>query len=281
MVKKLLILLLLSFTLFGGEITEEGYRALLNKKIQSLLDEKSYEQNRAFIKLLFSPASDFFYKDRVDSVKVIATLKENGLLNLFYNKPTEVELGFKTNGAPLFFVKIITDTLRNIGYYRFVTKSSSYNNSGFFWSVSIVSEYAADPMILQKEFSKAGCEIVDIVRESPTKWIYTIDMSHAFLNVVELQNGLNITLQRSLFPYWLDVSHIRKLRIESKRGNSWYPDISYYDALLHLVKVVQRDKRSYDITLKIPKDAKYIKIADIYTMKNIKDSLILHPIGSR
>ncbi len=66
---------------------------------------------------------------RVNSVKVIETLKENGLLDLFFNKPVEIELKFKTNGSALFFVKIIGDTLRNIGYYRFVTKSSSYNET--------------------------------------------------------------------------------------------------------------------------------------------------------
>ena len=251
------------------------------EKVQSILDTKSYAQNEAFIKIVFSPAEKFMLNDRVDSVKVVETLKENGLLELFFNKPTKIVLEFKTNGAPLFFVKIVSDTLRNIGYYRFVTNASKYNSSEFTWSVSITSEYAADPMILQKELQKSGCSIVDIQRESPTHWSYTIDMQNAHLPVQKLQERRVITLRRSLFPYWLDVSQIRRLRVVSRGRNHWYPDVSFYDSHLHLVKVVQRDKRMYDVMFNIPKNAKYIKIADLYTMKNIKDSLELHPVGSR
>ena len=253
----------------------------LFQKVRSILDAKSYAQNEAFIKIIFSPAGKFMLNDRVDSVKVVETLKENGLLELFFNKPTKIVLEFKTNGAPLFFVKIFSNTLRNIGYYRFVTNASKYNNSEFTWSVSITSEYAADPMILQKELQKSGCSIVDIKRESPTHWSYTIDMQNAHLPVKKLQERVVVTLRRSLFPYWLDVSQIRRLRVVSRGRNHWYPDVSFYDSHLHLVKVVQRDKRMYDVMFNIPKNAKYIKIADLYTMKNIKDSLELHPVGSR
>ncbi len=251
------------------------------KKVQTILDTRSFEQNRAFIKIIFSPADRFLHNGRVDAVKVVETLKENGLLQLFFKKPSEMVLEFKTNGSSLFFVKIVSDTLRNIGYYRFVTKASRYNNSEFSWSVRIVSEYAADPMILQKELHKSGCEIVDIERKSPTQWVYTIDMHNAHLPVQVLREGFVVKLRHSLFPYWLDVSKIRRLRVVSHGRNHWYPDISFYDAHLHLVKVIERDKRSYDITVVIPKNARYIKIADIYTMKNIKDSLELHPVGSR
>jgi len=31
----------------------------------------------------------------------------------------------------------------------------------------------------------------------------------------------------------------------------------------------------------MPKGSKYIKISDIYTLKNVKDNLILTPSGSR
>jgi hypothetical protein len=250
-------------------------------KVETILDAKSFEENRAFIDIIFSPAQKFMENDRVDSVKVIETLKANGLLELFFNKPTPIVLEFKTNGSPIFFVKIVSDTLRNIGYYRFVTKASTYSNSEFSWSVNIVSEYMADPMILQNELQKKGCKIIDIERESATKWSYSVDMRHAKLDVDQLQEGYVKKLRHSLFAYWLDVSKIRRLRIVSHGRNHWYPDISFYDSLLHLVKVIRRDKKSYDITVAIPKDATYIKIADIYTMKNIKDSIELHPVGSR
>ncbi len=273
----LLVGVLFIFAFAHSSSSEE----LVLKKIEKIIGSEKFTQNRAFVGIVFSPAEKFMHKDRVDAVKVVETLKENGLLDLFFNKPTRIVLEFKTNGAPLFFVKIVSDTLRNIGYYRFVTDASKYNSSEFSWSVDIVSEYAADPMILQNELQKRGCRIIDIQRETPKKWIYTIDMHDAHLPVQELQSGYVTKLRRSLFPYWLGVSKIRRLRVVSHGRNHWYPDISFYDSQLHLVKVVERDKRSYDVTFAIPKNARYIKIADIYTMKNIKDSLELHPFGAR
>ncbi len=278
MVKGLVLVLLCAFLLHAES---KDYQKAVLKKVQTLLTPKSFEENKAFLKIIFSPPQKFMKNDRVDSVKIIEMLKENGLLKLFFDKPTRMELEFRTSGTPLFFVKIVADTLRNIGYYRYVTKSSTYSSSEFSWSVSIVSEYSADPMILQKELQKSGCDIVDIERKNPTKWLYVIDMQHARLPVTSLQSGHILTLRRSLEPHWLNVSQIRKIRFVSKGRNHWYPYLSFYDAHLHLVKVLQRDKRSYDITVVVPKTAVYLKIADIYTMKNIKDPLVLYPKGAR
>ena len=276
MVRRLLLAALLSCSIVTADQKEQ-----VQSKIRSLIGEAAYLQNKAFVELIFSPPEKFMRNDRVDAVKVIDTLKENGLLKLFFKKPLPIELSFATNGSPLFFVKLIGDTLRDIGYYRFVTKSATYNSSEFVWSVRIVSEYVTDPMLLQQELAKKGCEIIDIERESDTQWAYTIDMSGAHLAIPTLEEGVETVLRRSLLPFWLDVSKIRKVRVISKGRNRWYPDIAYYDANLHLVKVIQRDKRSYDVTLVIPKNAKYIKIADLYTMKNIKDPLVLKPFGTR
>jgi len=275
MVKKILFLLVFFLSLQAND------KELLHQKIKEIVSLDSYEQNKAYIGIVFSPEDNFVKNGRVDIIKIVKTLKDNGLLDLFFDKPTEIELVFKTNGTPLFFVKILEDTLRNIGYYRFVTKSASYNNSEFNWDVGVVSEYATDPIILQKELAKSNCKIVDIKRETPTKWIYTIDISNASMDVKKLNNQEEVSLKRSLSPYWLNISKIRKLHVISRGRNNWYPDISFFDAMLHLVKVIQIDKKTKNLNLKMPKTAKYIKISDIYTMKNIKDRLVLKPSGVR
>lgn len=273
----LLVVLLVVFSLSASDTKQE--RVL--QKVRTILEAKTYKTNEAFIKIIFSPSDRFFIKDRIDSLKVVETLKKNGLLDLFFDKPTKIFLTFKTSGYPLFFVKIISDTLRKIGYYRFVTDSSRYNNTEFIWRISIVSEYATDPMILQKELQKKGCKIVDISRGSPFEWNYFIDMQHAHLDVPVLRSGYEKRLKRSLYPHWFDVSKIEKVRIISRGRNRWYPDISFYDATLHLLGTKEYERRIYDVTLNIPKNAQYIKISDIYTMKNIKDGLILRPSGYR
>jgi hypothetical protein len=281
MVKIIFTLLLFfhSFAFAEDDIVVE--QDPLTTKIQSFLDSDTYENNKAFIDVIFDPKSDFYMNDRVDSVKVIQTLKENGLLKLFFPKPQKFYLHFKTNGSPLFFVKIMEDTLRNIGYFRYVTVASSLDSSAFTWSVAMRSEYATDPLILQKELQKSGCDIIDVQRESNDEWSYVVDISNAFLHVPSVEVKKEIHLKRSLYAHWLDVSKIRTLKITSSIRNSWYPYIAYYDASLHLLKLTKEDRVYKKITLQMPKGTKYIKISDLYTLKNVRDELHLIPTGAR
>jgi len=253
----------------------------LTAKIKSFLSEKTYEQNKGFINVVFEPKTSFYINDRIDSVKVLQTLKENGLLKLFFKTPQEFTLNFVTNGSPIFFVKLMSDTLRSIGYYRYVTTASNYDASEFTWSVDLTSEYATDPLVLQNELQKSSCEIIDITRDSAKEWTYVIDISEAKLNLRSLKNGHVLALNRSLYARWLDVSKIRTLNIRSSRRNNWYPYIVYFDASLHLVKLIKRDKIYKNIFLHIPKNAKYIKISDLYSLKNVRDELTLTPKGNR
>ncbi len=281
MVKLFFSFLLLFSLSFADETPLELEENLLEYKIKSFIDLEVYEKNIEFIKIIFSPKSDFYINDRVDAVKVLSTLKDNGLLKLFFKKPQELNLHFKTSGSPLFFVKLMSDSLRNIGYYRYVTTASELNNAEFRWSISLNAEYATDPQILQKELEKTGCKIIDIQRSSANEWTYSINIASGFLNVEVLQKGEEFKLKRSLYAHWIDISKIEELRIRSSGRNSWYPYIAYYDKSLHLLKVIKHDEKHSDIRLVMPKSAKYIKVSDIYTLKNIKDELVLYPSGKR
>ena len=282
MVKKLLVCLLLFSFSYGDETEKIDKKDLLTQKIKSLVDTEVFVRDKAYIDIIFSQKEDYFTNDgRVDSVKVIQTLKENGILNLFFKKPCEVNISFKTEGTPLFFVKIMSDTLRNIGYYRYVTEESNLKNLEFTWKINLTSEYAADPLILSKELNKSGCKIVDVIRESATNWTYIIDMKNARLNTKVLEEDVELKLKRSLYSYWLDVSKIKKLQISSSYRNNWYPYIAYYDKSLNLLRVIKRDAKRRRITLDMKENTHYVKISDIYTLKNIKDALILIPIGTR
>ncbi len=279
MVKHLLLLLLLLNTAFALKIDSKNEEVTL--KIKSFLNEKTYENNKEFIDVIFEPKSAFFVNERVNSVKVIETLKENGLLELFFNAPRDLKLNFKTSGAPLFFVKIMADTLRSIGYYRYVTTASNLDASEFTWNINLTSEYATDPLILDKELTKRGCKIIDITMNSLSEWTYAIDISNGHLNVEELTANQNVKLKRSRYAHWLDISKIKELTIRSSRKNSWYPSIAYYDNSLHLLKVTKKNNISRKIHLHIPQNSKYIKISDLYTLKNVRDSLNLFPSSAR
>lgn len=280
MVKIVLSFLLLFSFSFSDELVESEDNNL-TQKIKSFLDKDIYEKNKSFVDIIFEIESDFYQNERVDVVKVVETLKENGLLNLFYKSPKEIQLNFKTSASPLFFVKLMGDTLRNIGYYRYVTTASTLSSSEFTWSINLTSEYATDPLVLQTELNKSGSNIIDIERLSATEWTYVVDMGKSFLNLIELEKSQEIKLKRSLYAHWLNVAKIEKLKIVSSRRNTWYPYIAYYDASLHLLKVIKEDERYNKINLVIPKEAKYIKISDLYSLKNVKDELTLYPSGTR
>jgi len=289
-----LLLLIFSFSLFGEENLSMGENETfdsigdviiqedkLMSKIQSFLDEKSYNENRDFINVIFDPKANFYKNERVDAVKVIQTLKENGLLKLFFKKPINLKLNFKTSGTPLFFVKIMGDTLRNIGYYRYVTTASHLDSSEFIWKISLTSEYATDPLVLENELNKSGCRIIDVERNSATEWSYIIDMSEGYLDIPELEDTQEVKLKRSLYAHWVNVSKIKSLSIRSSRRNSWYPYIAYYDTSLHLLKVIKKDRIFHRLNLNIPQNVKYLKISDLYTLKNVRDELSLLPSGTK
>ena len=276
-----------TYSSFAGELKDVNETLIVNKddavteKIKSFLDEQAYNDNKAFINVIFDPKSAYYINDRVDVVKIIKILKENGLLNLFFKAPQAFSLTFKTNGSPIFFVRIMDDVLSGIGYFRYVTTAANLNASEFSWTISLTSEYMTDPIILQKALQKNGCNIIDITKNSAKKWTYIIDMNSGALNVPTFEDGKDVQLRRILYPRWFNVSKIRSLKVHSSRRNHWYPYISYYDASLHLVKLLKRDKVSKLLSLVIPKSAKYMKITDLYTLKNLRDGLTLSPIGVR
>jgi hypothetical protein len=254
---------------------------LLQEKIKALIGQNAYARHIKFIKIIFSNEENYYMNDRVDVAKVIQTLKENGLLDLFFKKPQEMHLTFESSGYPLFFVKIMSDTLQSMGYYRFITDRAKQDESGFFWTIRLTSEYAIDPVLLKDALQKRGCDIVDIDRNSQINWSYHIDMTEAYLMLDELEPYQERVLKKSLYEHWINVKSAKSLSIWSLKGNNWYPYVSIYDKELHLLKVYKRDRKTKKIKLELPEDTAYVKIADLYSLKNIKEGLRIRAQGTK
>jgi hypothetical protein len=261
MVKGLLAVLFLAASLWA--------QSPLFEKVRSLVGDETYAANEAFIKIIFSNRQHYVKGDRIDVVNVIDTLKENGLLKLFYDSPKSLELTFRTNGTPQFFMTLMNDTLRDMGYYHYITESAELSNVGYTWKITMQSEYATDPMALEHELERRGCRILDIERDSDTKWRYLIDMSNAHLKLTPLKPGANFRTKRLVYPRWLNVSDTRKLTVWSLQGNNWYPYIAFYDDDLRLLKLYKREKTSWQVIINLPRGCAYVKIADLYSRKNV------------
>jgi hypothetical protein len=290
LVKTLCLLFFLSFLPLCAEtftLESDHYeesveqKDLLQEKIKALIGQNSYARHIKFIKIIFSNEENYYINDRVDVAKVIQTLKDNGLLDLFFKKPQEMHLTFQSSGYPLFFVKIMSDTLQSMGYYRFITDRVKQDESGFFWTIRLTSEYAIDPVLLKDALQKRGCDIVDIDRNSQINWSYHIDMKEAYLMLKELEPYQERVLKKSLYEHWINVKSANSLTIWSLKGNNWYPYVSIYDKELHLLKVYKRDRKTKKIKLELPEDTAYVKIADLYSLKNIKEGLRIQAQGTK
>ncbi len=301
MVKKLLLAALFASSLFGVEIITESVnennastqleqseekkpltkKEMLDEKIISFIGEESYERNEDYIHINFNKVDSFYTKEHINVVKVVETLEENGLLHLFFKEPQQYEMTFHSTGDPLFFVKLMGDTLRDIGYYRYVTKESVNDESGFEWKISLEAEYVTDPVLLRKELATRGCEIIDIVRNSATDWHYKIDTSKAHLKVYKLKSGTKKKYKRLQYAKWLDVAQIKAVNIKSHRANFWYPYIALYDSSLRLLKVIKQDKETKKFNLKLPEETRYIRVSDLYTITNIRYGLEFSASGKR
>ncbi len=261
--------LLIAFFLMAAALEASA----LFDKIASLVGEETFARNEAFIHIIFEDENAYLENDRVNVVKVVETLKENGLLNLFFDRPKTLELIFETNGTPQFFMTLMNATLRDMGYYHYLTDSAVLNNAGYTWKIRMESEYATDPTALQRELARRGCGILDLERLSDTRWRYLIDMSGAHLKIDPLEPGKTVTMKRLVYPRWLDVSRVRKLTLWSLQGNNWYPYIAFYDDSLRLIKLYKRDRRSWQIIINLPRGCAYVKVADLYSRKNMKAGL--------
>jgi len=271
-----------TFTLESDQYEEVAeQKDLLQEKIKALIGQNAYARHIKFIKIIFSNEENYYMNDRVDVAKVIQTLKDNGLLDLFFKKPQEMHLTFQSSGYPLFFVKIMSDTLQSMGYYRFITDRAKQDESGFFWTIRLTSEYAIDPVLLKDALQKRGCDIVDIDRNSQINWSYHIDMKEAYLMLDELAPYQERVLKKSLYEHWVNVKSAKSLTIWSLKGNNWYPYVSIYDKELHLLKVYKRDRKTKKIKLELPEDTAYVKIADLYSLKNIKEGLRIQAQGTK
>jgi len=254
----------------------------LDDSIQSLVDKDIYEKHQKLIKVLFEDRKSFMRGKSVDSVKVAKTLEENGLLKLILKNSKTIELTFAYSGDnPIFFLKVMNDTLRKMGISFFLIKEAKLDKNGFIWSISFESKIIPDPVLLAKRLAKYNISINSLERKDSTHWFYRIDMSNAILPVKILQAGEDFQLIRPIRPAWFNVSKIKRLILKESPGSHWHSDVVVYDKMLHILYMRQNDMRTRYLNLKLPPNAVYVKISDRFTLENLKNGLVINARGER
>lgn len=248
----------------------------IEQKIENLIGAKEYRLHKNLIALMLTNESNFFLPNGQLSYPVLLKeLKQNGILNLQFSSPQDIEVEFQTNTDPIKSLKILNDTLKALGYYYYFTKSTQYTADGLLiWTIKLKTEFAIDPLIFINEISKNDCKVIEIKKTENNKWIYKIDTN--FANISEsifIESNELTKLQKPLRPYFLRINQGRVLKVDSNVADRWYPHVVFYDEHLNILSIIKNDQFSKQISYDIPMNTKYIKITDFYALDNIKRGL--------
>ena len=270
----MVIRLALFFLLFLFSINAKE-DSLLLKKVRNIVYEDNYNLYNGLIKKIFAVEGEFYKDDKIDLLKVVKTLKSNGLLTLFFDKPQKIKINFKTAPNPILAVKIITDALNSSGFYGYLVLEAIQNYDEFSYSIYLKSEYAPNPIILDEAFKKSGVNINDFIRLGKKEWLYYLDISNSYLNIEKLSLNTIYDLNVGMEAFWFNISDGKEMLIKSKGRNTWYPHIAVYSKELKLLKLYRMNKITENLNISLSDEAYYLKISDIYKLSNIKDGLKL------
>lgn len=251
------------------------YADMIDDKILNLLGKKEYRIHNNLIGILFKKRENFLIGDQIRYIPLLTKLKKNGLLHIAFEKPVDFTVHFHTKSDPRKSLKILNDTLKNLGYYYFFTKEMNYDGKEELnWSISLKTEYAIDPLVFAKELLKQECLVTDIQRVSDKEWRYSVDSDNGkLLDTVFIDSNEKVVLQKPLKPYLLTINEGKVLKIISRKLNKWYPYIVFYDEDLNILQIIKKNRMYKGLQVKIPENTKYIKVSDLFNLINIKRGL--------
>lgn len=250
---------------------------LLEEKIETFIGGNEYKIQKNLINILFQDEKSFLHVDgSVNDMKVLNQLKTSGLLKLFYDKPQDMNLSFYTKENSLIFMRVINETLSSMGYNYFLTKRALKDSNGFTWEIIVSTEHVVDPTIFSKKLSLKGCILESVERPMQNEWNYYINTDEIKIEAIEIEANTTIKLKKPIKPYWIDIFGMKSVSFRSKLADKWHPYVVFYDSKLHIIKDYQKDEVASMLKLVVPKNAKYVKVADIYTLDNIKRGLSVY-----
>ncbi|MCI5968225.1 hypothetical protein [Helicobacter sp.] len=242
-------------------------------KVMQLLGVKEYRINQKFIQRLFDNQGYFLDETgQPDLYKISKTLKQNGLLKLTFDEPMELEIAFVVQDNPQAFVSALYDVLDAMGYYYFLVKQSLLDERQFKFVLSMNTEYAIDPMLLQEKLSEYGYRVQSIERTNLFQWNYQIGLldfkypKASALVLNEPQRKANLQGE-----YWYSVENGKEIGIKSSK--EWYPKIVFYDKEFNVLEIISSAKLMRGIQTTLPKNTKFIKVTDSYLPITIKNGL--------
>ena len=244
-------------------------------RVMQLLGAESYKVNQKFIDRLFSNQGYFLDKQgQPDLYKISKTLKQNGLLGLKFKQPMELEIAFVVDENPQTFVSVLYDVLDAMGYYYFLVKQGLLQEKQFKFVLSMNTEYAIDPTLLQEKLAEYGYKVQSIERTNVSQWNYAVTMQNLkYPKAIALEpNKMNHSASLR-GEYWYMIAGGKTLNVKSSGNVAWYPKLVFFDAQLNVVEITGSEKLMREIQKEIPKGAKFVKVVDNYLPITTKNGL--------
>jgi len=238
--------------------------------ITNLIGEQKYKEYRGLIQTLIKEQNASNISD------VVTLLKENGLIELFFNKPKLIHPKFIfLNNNPIFNTKTLYNTLNNLGFYYFYPYKI-LKNGNYTITLELQSTHHIDPVNLINELKNYGCEIKNIKRINDN-YEYFIDCQKEYIPAPALVEKTKAYLNVK-GEYWFDTNNMKKAVITTSKYDRWHPYIVFYDKNLNIINIIAEKNVKKSVKIDIPKECKYIKIRDNYTKENIKRGIFIKGI---
>lgn len=252
------------------------YADILDDKIKILVDPKTFVRHQGLINVIFRDRSSFFLGENIDYVKVVETLKENGLLEIFYPHPRNLTISFVSTISSDMFASIITNILRDMGYSYYITKFFKKDNFYIYWSINYVSDHVIDPVLFAKKLHSYNIKIHELSRKDNV-WEYSLGSSMVTLaDAKKVKRKDNFSMLNPGGEYWLELhTRLKKLQVSNKSSSYWYPKVILYDKNFKIIEIFKRNVNRRGISLAISPKVRFVKIADLYSSNALKRGIVV------
>lgn len=264
MVKKLYCILFLVLFLWGDGIDES---------IENFIGKESFYTNQNFINRLFKDKQKFYTSGHnLDYYVILKTLKDNGLLELVFKRPSEVRLSFRAKTKPIFLTHTINNTLSSLGYSYFTVSKAQYSQSQSELTFLLVTEHIVDPVVMLNELKKRGLGAKSVYRVNSFDWVYELEIQDwVIMNAIRLEKAGRLELKNISGEYWFETKKAGSLKI-TKRNNKvdWFPRIVLFDKNLQILEIVTQESLAKSAEISITDQTAFVMVTDLNNPARLK-----------
>ena len=254
--KKILIVFIFTVSVFANNI----------QTVKNLIGEEKFNTYYELLKPVLNEPS---------LIKTLEYLQNNGLLDIFFDKPRLINPTFIfIDNNPVFNTKKLYSTLNSLGYYYFYPVKL-IKNKNYSITLEMKSTHFIDPLLFSKTIAQNGCKVVGINKHN--HYIYTINCKNAHLDTLKVVSK-KTKLLNAKGIYWINPNGFDKIMIYTSKLDNWYPYIVFFDKNLNILNIIAKENSKRTVFLNIPPECAYIKISDTYSKENFKRGIIIKGI---